>query len=230
MREHVEETIRDLSGEIARLQDAVKVLQGLQGLGTMVGARPHPGPLPQEREGVRQPASNPCRVMSVATAKRLNGAALGKKRGALAGSDGVPRGENSAMVRAAAAWLAEPWSKLDLQTATGRPKAAIASYVDRWVKWGWVAKVGFGKYERTAKWGGAETGEGALAPVAPAATKSPMANGQSPRSAGRKGGRDLRAEMEQALRDRDRENANGNELLAAEHQERIDRLEAAMGE
>jgi hypothetical protein len=50
MRAHIQETIRELSEEIARLQNAITTLRKLEAKHLAVGQnRPHPSPLPQER-------------------------------------------------------------------------------------------------------------------------------------------------------------------------------------
>jgi hypothetical protein len=223
MREHVELTIRDLGDEIARLQDAMKVLQGLgpAKLEVLVvpklaePVRPRT-PMARTREGRGGDlAALPAGGQAVAPPSR--------KVGAPGGSDGASRARNSALVQGAAAALAEPWTKLDLATATGISKANAANYVNRWVRWGWAVKMGYAKYQRTPEWGGGQDTEPQQG------NKALQAPTHAALAARREAGRDLEAAMETALRDRDRANAAGNEKLAAIHQKKIDQLEAAMG-
>jgi hypothetical protein len=55
--------------------------------------------------------------------------------------------------------MPEPFSPIAYMQATGKASRAAASQMRRWIKWGWLEKLGVGQYKRTAIFG-SELGRG----------------------------------------------------------------------
>lgn len=64
--------------------------------------------------------------------------------------------------------LPEPFTPEQYATATGKSSAAAASQFRRWLKWGWMEKIGPGQYARTDKYGTASRATREVHPPLPA--------------------------------------------------------------
>ena len=120
----------------------------------------------------------------------------------------------SAKREAAAAKLAEPFGTSDLAKAAGSDLKHAGGQICRWVRAGFLKTVGYGKYERTAKFPKAEAA-GAQARVA--------IPGLDPEPA-----KSIQEQLEKALKDRDEARAAGHDKLAKILQDKVALLEAKL--
>ena len=157
MTEHIEYTIQELNQRIEKLTSARDLLRGMIG------------------EPLNPRTVAPVAVVPVAAPIR----AKARTNPVPAGKPVAPkqrRSEAGERAILAAKTLAEPFSPGDLaQRIGGNPKNAGNS-LNRWKAKGWLASEGFGKYRRTASFGGASTTQATLdaihAKIKPAPTEA----------------------------------------------------------
>ena len=115
-----------------------------------------------------------------------------------------------------AAKLRQPFTGIVLSKALGLTKNGGASQINRWLVAGLVKRVGFGQYERTAKF-----------PNSQPSTPQPSTvhvPGLDPEPKGT-----IQEQLEKALKDRDAAVSAGQDRLAKILQDKVDHLTAQLG-
>ena len=108
----------------------------------------------------------------------------------------------------AAAKLPEPFGPVALSKVSGLSKNGSASAILRWFMAGWVRKVAYGKYERTAKF--PASGPSA-APPKPAESRAA-----------------IQKRLSDALKQRDHARENGRDAIVEIFQKEVEQLEAQL--
>ncbi len=219
MREHVQMTIRDLSGEIARLQDTIALLHKM-GSEELVIVRNGITAPPVDNDHVAPGCEQFTQQRGKKPARRIKGRAL---------VDGVRWGvarrrtESSEKAMAACAILNEPFRAPDLARMSGMSPKVACCCLFRWSKKGLIQKVGFGEYKRTAKFPTGKPANGSGDEAVPTPT-----SGRIKIPGLDKEQLTVEQQLEKALKDRDEAVGRGQEKLARIFQDKIDRLQAQL--
>ncbi len=112
--------------------------------------------------------------------------------------------------------LPSPVTVDDLEKATGMTRAGAGSQIVRWTRLGYLKRLGYGKYERTAKF---PKGEAAAAAAEVKTLHAPGLDGD---------GLSLEQRLENALRERDAAVAAGRENLAKILQDKVNKLQGLL--
>lgn len=194
MKAHVEATIRDLEEEITRTQEIILHLRRMDGVAVPAVTAPV--------LVVKDPENGKTTAMKAYA--RRNGAP-NKRRGRPAGS----RGTHDAL--GACLRLEQPFTRIVLSEASGLTKNGAGSQITRWERAGFVKRVGFGLYERTAKFPATQAAE---TRVAVPGLDQPVST--------------VAQQLEKALKDRDDARAKGLDKLAKILQDKVDKLQAQL--
>jgi hypothetical protein len=139
------------------------------------------------------------------------------RRAPTAPSKKTPRRSDAGARNAAiCAGLPQPFTSISLAKALSLTKNGGSSQITRWMAIGLVKRVGFGQYERTAKFPGSPRRSPTEAGQLPHSTPIP---GLDPEPKGT-----IAEQLEKALKDRDTAKAAGQDRLAKILQDKVDKL------
>lgn len=150
MKPHIEETIKELSSRISVLQEAIKLLHALQDDMGWNGIANPLSSAPKQLNVQAEPVAQRPREVAVTV---NHGRQKTKKTQ-------VERNATGENVIEVARTLKEPFTGAELAMASGHTAKNAGNYITRWTEKGWIARTGFGEYQRTNKFPGQVSAQG----------------------------------------------------------------------
>ncbi len=214
--EHIAKTVLALENRIAEYHRMIEFLTQFDS--AQSGAAPAPLPLtPGLSQGKQRAASR----KTVSTVSRpTNGSAIPRVSDPSVGGTPASAGRtkpNPAAIIKIAFKLKEPFGPTDLARAAGIMKSSAGSSITRWLSRGWIAKSGYGEYNRTPAFGNSDQ----TSPTSPTSQTSPTPAPAKSRA-------DLERKLADACKQRDHAREQGRETMVEIFQKDIDRLEAQL--